>query len=95
MVAPVDSGNTASRPALQFPCDFPVKAFGRVEGFEALVVEIVRRHAPDLAEGAVCVRRSRAGTYLAVTVTIRAVSQAQLDAVYRDLSSSEAVMMAL
>ena len=31
---------------LEFPCAFPIKAMGRAEAdFEALVVQIVRRHA--------------------------------------------------
>jgi hypothetical protein len=81
---------------LGFPCDFPIKAMGRTqEGFEELVVAIVRRHVPDLGEGAVQVRDSRGGNYLSVTVTIRAESRAQLDAIYRDLTADEQVLMAL
>ncbi len=59
------------------------------------MLELVRRHAPDLRENAVAIRPSRNGRYLSVTVTVRAVSQEQLDAIYRELSSSEAVLMAL
>ncbi|MGD2082302.1 MAG: DUF493 domain-containing protein [Chromatiales bacterium] len=81
---------------LAFPCQFPIKAMGLAEpGFDALVVEIVRRHAPDLAEGAVSTRPSRGGRYLAVTVTIRARSRAQLDAIYQALTDHEKVIMAL
>jgi putative lipoic acid-binding regulatory protein len=84
------------RELLGFPCEFPIKVMGRAEeGFEDLVVEIVRRHAPDLGEGAVQVRDSRGGNYLSVTVTIRAESRAQLDAIYRDLTGDERVLMAL
>jgi hypothetical protein len=47
---------------LEFPCDFPIKVMGRAEpGFDLLVVELVRRHAPDLGEGAVTTRASRGG----------------------------------
>ena len=81
---------------LEFPCDFPVKAFGQGgENFDLTVVEIVRRHAPDLGEGAVSIRASRGGRYQAVTVTVRATGQAQLDAIYRELSACESVLMAL
>jgi len=81
---------------LDFPCDFPIKAFGQGgENFDLTVVEIVRRHAPNLGEGAVSVRASRGGRYQAVTVTIRATDQAQLDAIYHDLSACESVLMAL
>jgi putative lipoic acid-binding regulatory protein len=81
---------------LEFPCDFPVKAFGQGdEGFDLTVVTIIRRHAPDLGEGAVTVRPSRGGRYQAVTVIVRATGQAQLDAIYADLSACESVLMAL
>ncbi len=81
---------------LEFPCDFPVKAMGlQAQGFDLLVFEIVRRHAPDLAEGAIRSRASSNGKYLSVTVTVPATSQAQLDAIYRDLTAHERVMMAL
>ena len=81
---------------LQFPCTFPIKAMGLAsESFDAVVVGIVRRHAPDVAEAAVTVRPSAAGKYLAVTVTIEARSRAQLDAIYQDLVACEQVLMAI
>jgi putative lipoic acid-binding regulatory protein len=79
-----------------FPCPFPVKAMGRDDGgFEAVVVGIVRRHAPDLGEGAVTTLPSRGGRFVSVTVTITATSRAQLDAIYADLTEHEQVLMAL
>jgi hypothetical protein len=81
---------------LRFPCDFPIKAMGRAApGFDSLVAGIVRRHVPALGEGAVSVRGSRGGNYVAVTVTVQAESQAQLDAIYRDLSACPDVLMSL
>lgn len=83
-------------PGLCFPCSFPIKAMGRAEeGFDLMIFGIVRRHSPGLGEGALRTRLSNGGRYMAVTVTIEAMSQAQLDAIYRDLSSHERVMMAL
>lgn len=80
----------------QFPCRFPIKATGLAQGdFAAVVVEIVRRHAPDLDEGAVTLRQSSGGKWLAVTVTIEAQSRAQLDAIYRDLTDHELVVWAI
>jgi putative lipoic acid-binding regulatory protein len=80
----------------EFPCEFPIKALGRaVIGFDTTVVEIVRRHVPDLGEGAVRSQASRGGRFISVTVTITATSRAQLDAIYRDLSACDAVVMAL
>jgi len=93
------SNPTASNPedsALTFPCRFPIKAIGRADAdFDALIVGIVRRHAPDLTEGAVHTRSGSKGNYLAVTVTIEADSRAQLDAIYQELSHHPRVIMAL
>lgn len=81
---------------LEFPCAFPIKAMGLADDeLELLVVSIVRRHVPDLGEGAVKTRASGKGKYIAVTVTINATSQQQIDAVYRDLSAEDAIMLAL
>jgi len=82
--------------AFSFPCDFPIKAMGKASGnFEVTVLEIVRRHAPDLTENAFKSRPSSNGKYLSVTVTIRAESRKQLDAIYIDLTACEHVLMAL
>lgn len=85
-----------SESALQFPCEFPVKAFGiGSDGFEQRVAALVRRHVPELADAAIASRPSKGGKYLAVTLTIQAESQAQLDAVYRELSACAEIVMAL
>ena len=79
-----------------FPCRFPVKAMGRDEDdFETTVVGIVRRHVPDLGEGAVTTQPSRNGRFVSVTVTFTATSRDQLDAIYADLSDHDQVLMAL
>ena len=87
---------TVAEALLEFPCEFPIKAMGRSEDdFDALVVEIVRKHCPDLLEGAVKSRLSKEGNYVSVTVTIRAQSRTQLDRIYMDLSAHEKILMAL
>jgi hypothetical protein len=81
---------------LQFPCDFPIKAMGKNDrNLDMIVVEIVRRHVPDLAEGAVKSRTSAQGRYVSVTVIVNATSREQLDAIYQDLVDCESVIMAL
>ena len=81
---------------LKFPCQFPIKAMGKTHcNLDLQVVEIVRRHAPDLTEGAVYSRESAAGNYVSVTVVVNATSRAQLDAIYQDLVDCESVIMAL
>ena len=82
--------------AIEFPCDFPIKVVGKsAQDFDTLVVEIVRRHAADLAEESGRVRACRGGTSVAMTVTVRAHSQQQLDALYTELSGHERVVMVL
>ena len=81
---------------LEFPTEFPLKAIGTgPDDFEALVTRIVRKHVPDLPDGAVTSRPSSAGNYLAVTVTFMAQSQEQLDAIYMDLTAQPRVKMLL
>ena len=81
---------------LEFPCDFPIKAFGKQnENFDVFVVELVRRHVPDLGEGVVTTNVSKKGKYLCVTVTIRATSKAQIDAIYQEMTDDKRVVMAL
>ena len=81
---------------LQFPCEFPLKIMGCGSAdFREMVVELVSRHAPDLDETRISVRDSRAGRYQSVTVVINAQSRAQLDALYRELSSHPGVAMVL
>lgn len=81
---------------LSFPCEFPIKVMGHAaENFDALIFSLVARHVPNLTERALTVRPSSGGKYLAVTVTLQAESQAQLDAIYRELSGCERVVMVL
>jgi putative lipoic acid-binding regulatory protein len=86
----------ATMSGLTFPCAFPIKAVGRSgRDFEMRIVEIVRRHAPELNQNTVTTRPSKGGGFIAVTIIIQAVSQAQLDAIYRELSGCPDVIMAL
>ncbi len=81
---------------LAFPCRIDIKAMGRQNvRFEALVQGIVSRHIVPEDLHAVRVRHSRGNRYLALTVTITAHSQDQLDRIYRDLSTCEEVLVAL
>jgi len=81
---------------LEFPCQFPIKAFGLTgEVLEVAVLEIVNRHVDDLAEGAVKMNASKSAKYTSITVMIRATSKQQIDNIYLDLTSCEHVVMAL
>ncbi len=81
---------------LEFPCDFMLKVMGKANtDFDLFVVEIVRKHCPDLGEGAITLRESKKGNYVAITVNIVAHNKSQLDALYSELSNHERTLMVL
>ena len=81
---------------LEFPCEFPIKIMGaRVDHFAQTVLEVVLRHAPDFEPGSMQMRPSSKGNYLAITCTLNATSQLQLDNLYRELSSHPMVKVVL
>jgi putative lipoic acid-binding regulatory protein len=81
---------------LTFPCAFPIKVMGRTQdGFAQAVLAVVHRHAPDFDAATLEMRSSSAGNYLSLTCTINAVSRAQLDDLYRDLSTHPMVALVL
>jgi len=81
---------------ITFPTIFPVKVMGaNQDDFESLVVEIIHKHASISTDEVVTTRLSRNGRFLSVTVHIHAESQDQLDAIYRELSAHERVLMML
>ncbi len=67
----------------------------RRQEFTQAVLMIVKRHAPDFDETSLEARISRKNTYLSLTCTIRAVSRAQLDALYQELCDHPMVVMVL
>ncbi len=81
---------------MNFPCVFPVKVMGaNQEDFERLVISLIQKHAVIKAENVTISRLSRNGRFISVTVHINAESQEQLDAIYRELSAHERVLMML
>ncbi|MCX8017606.1 MAG: DUF493 family protein [Rhodocyclaceae bacterium] len=57
----------------------------RRDGFAQAIVAVVKKHAPDFDAATLEMRASKAGRYLSVTCIVRASSQPQLDALYREL----------
>lgn len=81
---------------LKFPTPFPIKAMGkREDGFAQAVLEIILKHAPEFDAKTIEMRPSKNGNFLSVTATINAQSKAQLDDIYRALTSHPLVLMAL
>lgn len=81
---------------MQFPCDLPIKVFGRnEEDFPDAAYAIVKAHVSTLERSHITTQSSRQGRFLSLTINIRAESRAQVDAVYEDLSASSSVLMVL
>lgn len=81
---------------IEFPCRFPVKVMGaHSEDFHQIVLGIAQKHSPEVTFADLEMRVSKNGNYLAVTVTIYAVSKAQLDNLYMDLTGHPLVKVAL
>ena len=85
------------RPTLiEFPTDFPLKIMGvRHDDFAQCIVALVLEHAPDFDPATVELRTSAKGNVLSLTCTVRAVSQEQLDNLYRALTGHEWVKVVL
>lgn len=81
---------------IEYPSDFPIKIMGVMhEEFTQTMIEVVTLHDPTFHAGKVEMRPSSKGTYLSVTVTVRATSREQLDNLYRALSSHPMVKVVL
>lgn len=81
---------------LQFPCELPIKVFVNNEpGSREAAVAIIRAHYSELDDRNVTERLSKGGRFVSLTVRIHAESREQVDAVYRELTESKEVLMAL
>jgi uncharacterized protein len=79
---------------LKFPTDVAVKVFGRNEdAFRAAALAIARLHYGD--SHSVTEQKSRKGNYLSLTITVRALTRAQIDAMYTDLVASDEIIMVI
>ena len=81
---------------MQFPCEFIIKIMGHNnDQFEVESLNIIKQHFPSVAEDQISKRPSKDSNYLALSVTVNAENQAQLDATYEALTKNPAVIMAL
>jgi putative lipoic acid-binding regulatory protein len=81
---------------LKFPCSFPIKMMGRdSEEFRATARALVERHTGPINDEAIAEALSSKGNFVSITITVIALSQDQLDDIYRDVSAHEDVLMAL
>jgi hypothetical protein len=85
---------TSDHTLLTFPCDLPIKVLGRNDSaFREAVLAVVRAHYGE--EHVVAEQLSRQGAYLSLTITVRAATREQVDAVYHDLVADPLILMVL
>ena len=81
---------------IDYPCAFPIKVMGlKVEGFVHAITEVAERFDPSFDASTIELRPSKGGNYLGVTLTVQATSRAQLDDLYRALTSHPMVKVVL
>jgi putative lipoic acid-binding regulatory protein len=81
---------------LTFPCAFPIKVMGeRRDGFAEEIIRSIAGETGPLQESQIEMRTSRQAKYLGLTITVNAESQAQLDRIYRTLTSHPWVKVVL
>lgn len=81
---------------IEYPCDFPIKVMGAMhDDFAQTIVELVLEYDATFDVSKVEMRPSCKGSYLGLTVTVRAISREQLDNLYRALSSHPMVKVVM
>lgn len=81
---------------IEYPCDFPIKVMGvNHPELAQMLVELVLQHDPGFDAATVEMRPSKAGNYIGLTFTVRAISREQLDNIYRSLHGHELVKVVL
>ena len=81
---------------IDYPSQFSLKVFGNqsVE-FEDIVLALIKTRCPQAEYFEVSRRASKAGKYIALTITFTVQNQKQLENIYQDLYECEHVVMSL
>jgi uncharacterized protein len=87
---------TADDSLFEFPCDFPIKVMGKSHPeFTETVVLVIQKFDDEFHDGRIEARPSSGGNYTGLTCTVRALNRAQLDEIYRALSSHPMVSVVM
>jgi putative lipoic acid-binding regulatory protein len=93
---PEPVADTRKESLIEYPSLFPIKVMGaRSDGLVHEITQIAERFDPAFDASTIELRPSKAGNYLGVTITVMATSRAQLDDLYRALSSHPMVKVVL
>lgn len=80
--------NITEENLLEFPCEFPIKVMGETsDAFAATMVEVIKAIDPTFDASKVDMLASTGGRFISLTCTVYATSRAQLDDIYRALTS--------
>ena len=93
---PVLATDPNSESLIEYPSQFPIKVMGEnVDGYVHAITAIAQQFDPAFDASTVELRDSKGGKYLGVTITVTATSRAQLDELYRTLSTHPMVKVVL
>lgn len=91
---PSDSSDNTD--LIKFPCDFPIKVVSNADfELEDFTTQVVHKHIPDMEYIPTSTNKSSKGNYKAITITIKATNQQQIDAIYTDLTANKNIIMVL
>jgi len=80
----------------EFPCDFPIKVMGKSHpDFMETIIAVIRQFDNDLDATRIEARPSSGGNYIGLTITVKALSRAHLDDIYRALTGHPMVKVVL
>lgn len=81
---------------LEFPCHFPIKIMGtNSPNFLDEIRRITLQHFPAIEDEKITHKLSKGNNFLAITVTVYAENQEELDAFYQDVTKHPDIKMVL
>lgn len=87
---------TTTDSLIEYPCDFPIKIMGAMhDDFAQTIVELVLEYDVTFDASKIEMRPSSKGSYLGLTVTVRAINREQLDNLYRALTAHPMVKIVM
>ena len=73
-------------PKIEFPCHSPIEVIGEhADDAGMKIIEIVRKHAPEVTPDQVSSRPSREGNFQSIRINIVATGEEQLKALHTEL----------
>ncbi len=92
----MNTSNLSSEEIFNFPCDYPLKIFGKDhEQLNITVCSIIEKHTDKLHPNQIKTKHSSKGKYVSMTIRIIASSRPQLDLIYKDLQDCPLVAYVL